>query len=171
MSETKIANCRFWKVPFQFAICNLQFAILISLSVSVSLWFPTSLPAHPVPKDHHDRTIVVRLQPAGSDKVNVLVEYRLEVDELTVFLDDMKPYRDEVDRELFVKDRMKYYAEFARIYAPIFAGNLLAKVNGKEVNFSCVQRSQRLQDDDGKQLGHLRCDFAFLATVPASPTN
>src|SRR5436309_10749616 len=134
MSETRlqIANCKLQITNsgachsnLQSAFRFLQFAIVILLCVSVSLWLVGPVAAHPVPKDHHDRTIVVRLQPAGSDKVNVLVEYRLEVDELTVFLDDMKPYRDEVDRELFVKDRMKYYAEFARIYAPIFSGNLL----------------------------------------------
>src|SRR5262245_24663690 len=76
--------------------------------------------AHPVPRSNHDRTIVVRLQrEPKADQVRVTVAYRLEVDELTVILEDMRPFADEVD---FAKYRGKvdeFYGEFTRLYAPI----------------------------------------------------
>jgi hypothetical protein len=46
------------------------------------LLLPGAARAHPVPKDNHDRTLVVRLTPEA-----VLVDYRLEVDELRAALD------------------------------------------------------------------------------------
>ena len=38
----------------------------------------TSVGAHPVPADNRDRTVVIRLAPAG-----ITVDYRLEIDELS----------------------------------------------------------------------------------------
>src|SRR5438094_6576002 len=119
--------------------------------------------AHPVPKDHHDRTIVVHLNPTKENKVQVVVDYRLEVDELTILLDDMRPYRDEVDRRLFKNRPLAYYGEFMRIYAPILAARLSASANGKELKFTCVQREPALKDEKGESLGHVRCDFVFQA--------
>jgi nickel/cobalt exporter len=123
--------------------------------------------AHPVPKSNHDRTIVVRLQHgAEPNRLAVRVDYRLEVDELTVLLEDMLPFKDEVDLTRYAGKPLEYYAEFTRIYAPILANYLLAKVNGKTVTLSCVERSARLVDEKGQPLGHLRCDFVFRAEAP-----
>ncbi len=121
--------------------------------------------AHPVPRDHHDRTIVVGLQADQDGRVTVLVDYRLEVDELTVLLDDMRPFRDEVDPALFRKKPLAYYGEFARIYGPILAKNLTARINDRVLQFQCVERRPRLTDDKGEPLGHLRCDFVFRAAA------
>ncbi len=122
--------------------------------------------AHPVPRSQHDRTIVVRLQPGQNQQVLVRVDYRLEVDEVTVARDDLFPFRDEVDYSLLPKKPLDFHAEFTRIYAPILAGNLLAKGNEQELSFRCRQRSQRLHDDLNQPLGHLRCDFVFEASFP-----
>lgn len=133
----------------------------------------TPVHAHPVPKSNHDRTIEVLLEKgAAADQINVIVKYRLEVDETTVILEDMLPFRDEVDVTKFRGRPLDYYSEYARIYAPILAGNLLAKMNGKIITFTCIGKQPTLVEDEdpkrkGEPLGHLRCVFTFhgVATV------
>jgi nickel/cobalt exporter len=126
--------------------------------------------AHPVPRSNHDRTIVVRLAPeAGADKVTITVVYRLEVDELTVVLEDMAPFKDEIDLEKYRDRREAYYAEFMRLYAPILANNLTATVDGKPLTFRCTVRNASLRDEQGQVLGHLRCDFTFQTAFAAAP--
>jgi nickel/cobalt transporter (NicO) family protein len=126
--------------------------------------------AHPVPRSNHDRTIVVRLSPdVGGGKVNVTVSYRLEVDELTVVLEDMAPFKDEIDLEKYRDRRDAYYGEFTRLYAPVLANNLSAQVDGKPLTFRCTARSHTLRDEQGQVLGHLRCDFTFQAAFDAGP--
>jgi len=125
---------------------------------------------HPVPKSSHDRTIVVRL--LHSEKPNHLairVDYRLEVDEATVLLEDMQPYRDEVDFTRYRNKPLAFYAEYARIYAPLLAERLLGKINNKPFTFTDGKHSQHLADEKGQPLGHLRCDFAFHAEVALDP--
>src|SRR5262249_52827967 len=119
--------------------------------------------------DHHDRTILVHLKAVDKNQIEIVVEYRLEVDEFTVITDDMKPFRDEVDPALFRDKGLAFYGEFTRIYAPIFAGNLLVQLNGETLKFTCKRRTQRLEDESGKALGHLRCDFTFRAVAPIKP--
>src|SRR5207253_814895 len=124
--------------------------------------------AHPVPKNNHDRTIVVRLQNSTKpDHLLIRIEYRLEVDETTVLLDDMKPFWHEVDFARYKNKPLEYYAEFTRIYAPIFADRLVAKISDQRLALACTKRSARLVDDETKQpLGHLRCDFVFEGEAP-----
>ncbi len=43
---------------------------------------------------------------------------------------------------------------------------LRASVDGKPLTFTCVQRSHTLKDEEGRHLGHLRCDFLFRASLP-----
>lgn len=126
-----------------------------------------SAAAHPVAKDSHDRTITVRLRPgARADQLLVRVEYRLEVDEATVVFDDMKPFADEVNLLDYRGRALAYYAEFAKLYGPIYASNLLARANDQPLEFTGVAREQRLKDEEGKELGHLRCDFVFETSCP-----
>jgi len=129
--------------------------------------------AHLVPRSNHDRTIVVTLAPdEPGHKVEVTVAYRLEVDELTVVLEDMAPFKDEIDLKKYRDRREAYYAEFTRLYAPILANNLSATVDGKPLAFQCSRRSHQLHDEQGQVLGHLRCDFTFqagFATTPGQP--
>jgi ABC-type nickel/cobalt efflux system permease component RcnA len=125
--------------------------------------------AHPVPKDTHDRTITVRLQKAETpDQLKVRIEYRLEVDEFTVEASDMKPFEKSIVN--YRGEEMKFYAEFTDIYAPIFAGNIILKANSKTIeDLRCVARHATLNDENGKGLGHLRCDFVFEKTFDADP--
>ncbi|MCI0380711.1 MAG: hypothetical protein L0215_24260 [Gemmataceae bacterium] len=135
--------------------------------------------AHPVPKSNHDRSIEVFFENgAAPDQIKVTVKYRLEVDETTVILEDMLPFRDVVDVTKFRGRPLDYYAEYARIYAPILAGNLLAKMNGKTITFTCISKLPTLVEDEdpkkkGEPLGHLRCVFVFqgIATVSEDKEN
>jgi len=142
----------------------MRSALLLLLAMAF-LAPPPRAQAHPVPKDHHDRTIVVQLEVIKEGHVHVVVHYRLEVDELTVLLEDMRPFRDEVDPGLFRKQPLAYYGEFMRIYAPILAARLSAKANGKDLKFVCVKRTPQLKDEKGEPLGHVRCDFLFHASA------
>jgi ABC-type nickel/cobalt efflux system permease component RcnA len=104
-----------------------------------------------VPKDNHDRTILVRLTPEA-----VLVDYRLE-------LDEYRAVRD-LPREEFdgLGDRKGFHAAFARYFAPILANNLVARLDGKELEFTCQRHSHQLLD-------HVRCDFRFRAPWKLAP--
>jgi nickel/cobalt exporter len=138
-----------------------QWVSMVALAALVS-----KAMAHPVPKSNHDRTIVVRLQRgAQPERVVVHVDYRLEVDETTVLLEDMLPFKDEVDLTRYRGKPLEYYAEFTRIYAPILANHLAVKLDGQPVTVRCARRSARLVDEQGQPLGHLRCDFVFRAEV------
>jgi ABC-type nickel/cobalt efflux system permease component RcnA len=138
--------------------------------LALVLFVPAPVRAHPVPRSNHDRTIVVRLSwDAKVDRFVVFVDYRLEVDESTVLLDDMGPFSDQVDPAKFANKRKEFYAEFTRLYAPILASNLDAKANGKPLKLECVERAHRLKDEQGQELGHLRCDFRFRATFAPAP--
>jgi nickel/cobalt transporter (NicO) family protein len=143
---------------------------IAALLVGVLLWLcPAAAFGHPVPRGSHDRTIVVQLTPSPlKNEIVVAVRYRLEVDELTVALEDMIPFHDRVQRNRSPNNSLDFYDEFTRIYAPIIAGNLLAQVDGKALSFQCEQRTQTKTDENGTPLGHLRCDFVFRATCGLS---
>jgi ABC-type nickel/cobalt efflux system permease component RcnA len=134
-------------------------------------WASVPASAHPVPLSSHDRTILVRLERDGtSERVSVIVAYRLEVDERTVLDDDMPPFADEVKFADFGRDRLDaFYGEFTRIYAPIFARKLRADIDGAGLKFACVKRSHTVRDENSQLLGHLRCDFEFRASAPVAP--
>src|SRR5262249_42060912 len=111
----------------------------------------------------HDRTIVVNLAP---DKV--IVDYRLDVDEFTVVYDDLPAFSDQIDLTRLTKPD-EFYELFTRCYAPVIAGNLVAKLDGKPIGFTCVKRTHTLRDELGQKLGHLRSDFQFQANWVLSP--
>jgi ABC-type nickel/cobalt efflux system permease component RcnA len=144
--------------------------ILVLCIIALGLLLPHHADAHPVPRNQHDRTAVVELTPDPARReIVVTVNYHLEVDELTVVLDDMIPFSEEVRYDRFKNKPMEFYGEFTRIYAPIYAGNLIAKVGDRAVRFVCEKRSHTRHDEDGKALGHLRCDFVFVARFPWRP--
>lgn len=149
-------------VPFNRAACRSRIFPWMSAVCAFCLCAASAF-AHPVPKDNHDRTIVVRLQYGETpNRIRVRVEYRVEVDETTVYLNDMKAFKDEVNPLDYRNKALEYYAQFTRIYAPIYAERLIARVQGTPIaDFRCVSRKQQLVDEEGKALGHLRCDFVF----------
>jgi hypothetical protein len=122
---------------------------------------PAALQAHPVPRKSHDRTILVRVVPnVGRAELRVAVEYRLDVDELTVVLDDLPAVADRVDLAR-LQEADQLYSAYTRAYGPILAANLLATLDGRPLQFRCTRSSHTLRDDDGTPLGHLRCRFLF----------
>jgi ABC-type nickel/cobalt efflux system permease component RcnA len=139
------------------------------LAATVVLLLPApAVLAHPVPANNHDRTVVVRL--SWNDKqsrFDVHVEYRLEVDELTA-INEYLDLSEEVDFARAKQNPDGIYQEYTRLFAPILAGNVAAKANGKLLEFKCVKRAHRLKDENGQLLGHLRCDFLFQAHFPAA---
>ena len=143
------------------------------LGIAVLYLFASAATAHPIPKDSHDRTIVVALAKRGrGEQASRALEYRLEVDETTVIRNDMTPFKDEIN-VLDYRNRLpEYYAEFAKKFATIFAERLIARRTDKkqDVEFRCLSHKERLQDEDGKNLGHLRCDFVFEGTLDIDPT-
>jgi nickel/cobalt exporter len=128
--------------------------------------------AHPLSKDDaHDRTIVVRLRKGDApNRIRVRVEYRLEAAETTIFR-DMQPYRDEIDfLDYFPQRPLEYFAKFAKKYEAILADRLIASADKKPLpGFRWVERKPRLVDEDGKALGHLRCDFVFESGFDIDP--
>src|SRR5262245_36980697 len=92
------------------------------------LLLPAPARAHPVPKDNHDRTVVVRLTPEV-----VLVDYRLEVDELRAALDLRA-----LDKPL-PASRHGLPAALADAVADSLADALYAKLDGRELTFRCIE--------------------------------
>jgi nickel/cobalt transporter (NicO) family protein len=140
--------------------------IAVALLLCAPFLFPSSTASgHPIPRENHDRTIIVHLggEPALG-QFDVTVDYRLEVDELTAVAQDLQalPDKSELGK---VQTKDELYDAFTRGYAPILAANLLAKLDGEALPFACVKRSHTLQDDAGAPLNHLRCDFVFQAKV------
>jgi ABC-type nickel/cobalt efflux system permease component RcnA len=117
---------------------------------------------HPVPKQTYDRVLVVHVTPGG-----VVVDYRLELDDETLVTVDLRAVQDLVDfGEL--RSMEDIYKTYMRCYASIYAGNLSASLDGKEMPFQCVKQVRRTVDDEGKPIvDHLRFDFQFQASWPA----
>jgi nickel/cobalt exporter len=101
--------------------------------------------AHPVPKDNHDRTIIVHLTPDA-----VVVDYRLEVDEFRVS-QDLNP--DDVPAGATPQEFRRI---FLNTFADILPNNLVARLDGRELEFTCVSRRQQLTDQ-------VICDYRFRA--------
>lgn len=101
--------------------------------------------AHPVPRDNHDRTIVVRLTPEA-----VHVDYRLEVDETRAALDLPRSELDRVSRPA------ELYSAFQRHLVAEVPDRLVARLNDKPLAFTCVGKRFELKD-------HLRYDLHFRA--------
>jgi len=145
--------------------------IVRSISTVLAVWLSASVAAaHPVPKGNHDRTIAVTLVPGVGNTIRVRIDYRLEVDEETVLLRDMRDYRDEVNfLDYFPSRAAEYYSHFTRIHAPIYADLMSIQVDAKSLpKLRCVSRRERLKDETGKDLGHLRCDLVFETEFDAA---
>lgn len=139
--------------------------------VAIVLWvlLPSALFAHPVPRDQYDQTVVVRFM--AGDKpgtIRMQIDFRLEVDPQTIVLKDMRPFRDEVDLSK-ISRFSDYLGEFTRIYADIYGRNFFTRVNGAELKWTCVRRQHTLEDEAGKPLDHLRCDFVYQASFTVAP--
>jgi nickel/cobalt transporter (NicO) family protein len=143
---------------------------LCSIGVMLVCLSASKASAHPLNSIDHDRFLEVQLQKTDSpDKLRVRVKYRVEAMPL-VLIDDMKEYIDRKKSfEYFPARELEYYAEYTRTYEPVIADRLVADVNKKRLEFKGISRKETLRDDDGKSLGHVRCDFVFEATVDRDP--
>jgi ABC-type nickel/cobalt efflux system permease component RcnA len=121
------------------------------LALLLLLAFASAGAAHPVPKDNHDRTLVVRLTPAA-----LIVDYRLELDEYRAARDLPRSELEGVD------SRKDFHAAFRRYHADVLANNLFAALDGKPLEFSCIQQRHQILD-------HIRCDYRFLARWKLAP--
>src|SRR5437899_1421439 len=109
-------------------------------SLLSALLFPCSfVAAHPVPRRAHDRTITVKLAQDGKH-LAVTVAYRLEVDEATVVLDDLPALGNKVDLRTASSDVDRVYQAFMDAYAPILAGNLIAKMDNETLDLQCTAK-------------------------------
>lgn len=126
---------------FAAFLCTLAFLASIS-----------SAQAHPVPREAHDRGIIIHLTPEA-----VLVEYHIDTDieEWTLFKDLGAVYK-EVELADLKKPSLRR-AAFLKAYAPILARNLDARFGKEELKFTCVKTSH-LSDRD-----HIRFSFVFEA--------
>ncbi len=112
--------------------------------------------AHPVPKQTHDRTVVVTIRPDA-----IVVEYRLELDEWTA-VNDLVAVLPK-DRIADLAKPADVYAAFTRAYARVLADNLHATLDGVELDFRPVKDGHEVWED------HLRCTFVFRADMKAIP--
>jgi ABC-type nickel/cobalt efflux system permease component RcnA len=85
--------------------------------------------AHPVPKQNHDRIIVVRISADA-----LIVDYRLEVDrDGWTIARDLKEALPNQEDWAGLTTEAKVYDAFARAYAPLIAGNLTIKLDGRDL--------------------------------------
>jgi ABC-type nickel/cobalt efflux system permease component RcnA len=139
------------------------------LATMVLMCTASVAPAHPVPKNTHDRTLVVHLEgKPDAGLLTVRVNYRLEVDELTAFAKDLEPYLDDIDALQYRGKPLQLYDQLARRLGPDLAFRLTGKANGKQLDFKCTNHAVQLHEKDGTPLGHLRCDFVFTASFAPS---
>jgi ABC-type nickel/cobalt efflux system permease component RcnA len=112
--------------------------------------FVVSLPrasAHPVPREAHDRIVVVKL-----DDRAVTVEYSMEVDEFTAVYRDARTLL-EPDAAV---DGRTFHAFYLASMADYIAGGLQARLDGQPLRFRCVRKAVQVVDS-------VRCDIVYEA--------
>lgn len=109
--------------------------------------------AHPLLSENHDRTIIIRIL-----NNTVQLDYLLEVDELRAAR-DIAALPEE--QRLKIRTREQLHSVFSSYMAEVLGVNLIANVNGKQLNFVCTQKSIRVSN-------HLQCFFRFEAPFESS---
>jgi nickel/cobalt transporter (NicO) family protein len=129
----------------------LSFLVFLS-SLCLCVSVVSSVFAHPVPKQNHDRVIDVKLTPDA-----VVLTYQLEIDEYRAAQDLDKEELARIDSPRALP---RVFMEYT---APILGNNLIARLDGKELAF------QGGGEIDGTVTDHLRCNFTFTAAWKPSP--
>src|SRR4051812_47815044 len=117
---------------------DMTFAIRLVLLLGCFL-LPSLACAHPVPKNNHDRTLLITLTPEA-----VLIDYQLEVDETRAALDMTE------EAIAGITSRREFYAAYTRFVAPDLAANLDARLNGTGLTFTCERQRFTVTD-------HIQC--------------
>src|SRR4051812_2365041 len=84
-----------------------------------------AVPAHPVPAQNHDRTLLVRLTPD-----TVAITYRLELD-ATWAKWELSQIAELEGERTRVRDEAEVYALYRRFHTAPIANNLIARLDGK----------------------------------------
>ncbi len=107
--------------------------------------------AHPVPRQHHDRTLTLTIRPGA-----LLVEYVLALDQLT--FDDDLAFKRDIDRA----DPRKLRAVYGEEFGKHIRDSLLAEINGRDLSFRFLRFEPKIEED------HLRYTFLFQASLPSA---
>jgi ABC-type nickel/cobalt efflux system permease component RcnA len=110
--------------------------------------------AHPLLSENHDRTIILRIL-----NNTVQLDYLLEVDELRAARDIASLSEEQ---RFKIRTREQLHSVFSEYMAEVLGVNLIAKVDGKTLNFVCTQKTIRVNN-------HLQCFFRFEAPFEVSP--
>jgi ABC-type nickel/cobalt efflux system permease component RcnA len=138
-------------------LCPLSPAPFVACVLSLLLGPAASAVAHPVPRESHDRDIVVRLSRDA-----VVVDYHLEVDQWTAYNKDLDAFADQIDVTTLTTPQ-KVYEAFAKCYAPVLADNLLCRLDGKPLVMHCAKYTPLFLPDS------LGWDFRFRADWTLTP--
>jgi ABC-type nickel/cobalt efflux system permease component RcnA len=120
------------------------------------LLVPSALPAHPLYQSFYDRTVTVRVTERA-----VVVDYVLEVDSTTVYLD----MRHLVSREEMAA--INRQEDVFRIYhektAPLLLANLDVQLDGKPLTLRCTAQRWNLKDQHPAFEFRLECGYQLSA--------
>src|SRR5438132_317460 len=86
--------------------------------------------AHPIAKKTRDRTIVVQILPGDKvEEIRLHVKYTLLVDRDEFHIEDVAPILRDEDISFAGKLSGEINTECARLFAPILADRLVARIN------------------------------------------
>ena len=105
--------------------------------------------AHPIEEQVYDRTVSVRLTASA-----VVVDYVLEVSDLTAFNDTADLVSDE--ERPTITSRAAVRRAYLNGNAPLLAKTFLAEIDKKRLSFICKEKKLQVLD-------HLRCEYRFEA--------
>jgi ABC-type nickel/cobalt efflux system permease component RcnA len=105
--------------------------------------------AHPIPLQHHDRSILIRVTENA-----VIVEYTLALDSRTQAT-DLFALRDQLPKPPALDEVNKVYAE---LYGPRIAAGLVGNLDGHALTFSVASHQLKIED-------HLRYLFVLQAPL------
>ena len=127
--------------------------------------WPTAVVAHPITDDNHHRTISVRLPTRSKPQKVVRVDYRLELEERIAVIEAFAALKDDKEWTHAPDRRTAMFRTWGKLLGPRLADNLTLMIDGERVPLRFASMQPRFTDDDGKDLQHLRCDFAFTAVT------
>src|SRR5437868_3505599 len=129
---------------------------LAPLTIGILLVAASAAAAHPLPSNRYDRTVAVRLSPAG-----VRVNYSLDVSLLTLHLEQNGLFTpDEIAK--LDKTPTGYAKAIAAKLGPLVADRLRAKADDKPLTFRVEKVNVTLSD-------HVRFGYVLRADWPAGP--
>jgi len=146
----KLSGCDFSEI-----MAPMHRRLIISLSCLLVAAAP--LCAHPVPSSSFDRIILVSLH-----RDRVQVEYKLEVNPLTVYLQIARLLSSAEQAQLKGAKDAQFYEAFTTAIAPVIADGLEAWQGQQPLTFRCEKKSWSSEHN-------IVCTFLFSAPWPSPP--